>query len=191
MMKKVALLLPNGYEEMEALAVVDMLRRADVQVDMVSITGKLLTIGDHNVRIEADLLLEDIRNKEYDMIVTPGGLPGTKMLQADTRVHELIRKQLADKSRYVASICASPMVLESAGVAKDYRGTCYPGCEANISYKEFSEDIVCQDGNLITSRGPATALSFAFKLVEVLAGPEKRKELEEGTLYSLIHKHRK
>lgn len=183
---KVCLLLPNGYEELEAIAVVDLLRRASIPVDLVSITGSLETVGDHQVRIQADRLIEEIDPDEYQMLVTPGGLPGTLMLSRDERVLDLMRKFAADKTRWIASICASPLVLRAAGISAHHAGTCYPGCEGQVQFKEYKTDLVVQDGHLITSQGPGTAILFALHLVELLSGSETRRQIESGLLWDRL-----
>jgi len=184
-MARAMILLGNGYEEVEALTVVDYLRRADVAIDMVSVTGSLETTGDHSIRIMADKLLEQINPDDYDAVITPGGMPGTRMLASDERVLKLVR-EFFEKGKWVASICASPMVLEASGVAKSVKGTCYPGIERNVHFREHSEDLVVQDGRVITSRGPATADYFAFRLIEALAGKEKAEEIRQRTLADLV-----
>lgn len=184
-MAKAMLLLGDGYEEVEALTVVDYLRRADIPVDMVSITGSLETVGDHQIRVKADRLLEEVEPAEYDAVITPGGMPGTRMLAGDERVLQLVR-DFYGQGKWVASICASPMVLEAAGVANKVKGTCYPGIERHVTFKSHSEELVVRDGNVITSRGPATAMYFAFALIEALAGKEKADEIREKTLAPLV-----
>jgi len=184
-MKKAMLLLGNGYEEVEALTVVDFLRRAQIPIDMVSITGKLETVGDHQIRIYADRLLEEVDSEEYDVVITPGGMPGVKMLASDRRVTELVRR-FYDQGKLVAAICASPLVLEAAGISRDIKGTCFPGIEKNVHFKVFSENVVERDGNVITSRGPATAPYFALALIEAIAGKEKAEEIRDRTLISLV-----
>jgi 4-methyl-5(b-hydroxyethyl)-thiazole monophosphate biosynthesis len=184
-MAKAMILMGNGYEEVEALTVVDYLRRANIDIDMVSITGSLETVGDHGIQVKADRRLEDIDAGEYDAVITPGGMPGTRMLAGDERVLKLV-KDFFERGKWVASICASPMVLEAAGVAGSVKGTCYPGIEQNVTFKSHSEDLVVQDGNVITSRGPATADYFAFKLIEALAGREKAEEIRAKTLARMV-----
>lgn len=184
-MAKAMLLLGDGYEEVEALTVVDYLRRAEVAVDMVSVTGRLETVGDHAIRVMADKLLEDADPAEYDAVITPGGMPGTRMLAGDERVVKLVRA-FYEQGKWVASICASPLVLEAAGIAGKVRGTCYPGIERQVAFKFHSEELVVRDGNVITSRGPATAMHFAFALIEALAGQEKAEEIRQKTLAPLL-----
>jgi len=186
-MAKAMLLMGNGYEEVEALTVVDYLRRADIAIDMVSVTGSLETTGDHGIRVMADRRLEDIDPLDYDAVITPGGMPGTKMLASDERVLKLVR-DFFEKGKWVASICASPMVLEAAGIAGRVKGTCYPGIEKNVRFREHSEDLVVQDGRVITSRGPATADLFAFKLIEALAGRNKAEDIRQRTLAAMVER---
>lgn len=179
-MSKSIILLANGYEEVEALTVVDLFRRVDLTIDMISITGDLETVGDHGITIRADKLLNEIDSSEYDMLILPGGLPGSQQLTADEDVQQLLKDfRAADK--YIAAICAAPMALERAGLLKDYCGTGYPAVCRNI-YDDFCEDIVCVDRKLITAQGPAVSTYFALKLVEIMAGKEARDELAEGML---------
>lgn len=185
-MKHVAVLLPNGYEEMEALTVVDLLRRAGARVEMLSITGQLETVGDHQIRILADRLLEDVDVKSYDLVVTPGGMPGTQMLCASEKTLNFLRQAHAQENTYVASICASPLVLTAAGLSQRHRGCCYPGLEEKVRFAEAQDRILTVDGCLITSQGPATAMVFALKLVELLFGEEKRKTVEEALLWDRL-----
>lgn len=186
-MKKAMILMGNGYEEVEALTVVDYLRRADIQIDMVSVTGSLETTGAHDIQVKADKRLEDVNPAEYDAVITPGGLPGTQMLAGDERVLKLVR-DFFEQGKVIASICASPMVLEAAGIAGKVAGTCFPGIEQHVSFKSRSEDPVVRDNNVITSRGPATAIYFAFEIINALAGKEKAEEIRQQTLAPLVER---
>ena len=184
-MKKVAVFLADGFEEIEALTVVDVLRRAGINCDMVSITDNLSVKGTHSILVEADRLMDDSL-KEYDMLVMPGGLPGASNL-ADSRELVNLVKYFNDAGKYIAAICASPAyILPAAGIEYGKNITSYPGeeFERRLSNANYTEDIVCHDGNIITSRGPATALPFAYKLVEVLCG--NSEGLENGMLWNLI-----
>lgn len=166
-MKKIAVLLARGFEEIEALTVVDVLRRAGMDARMVSLDGWRVT-GSHGIAVQADTLWPVGIADEYDMVVLPGGLPGAEYLRDDARVQRLIPAML-DGGRFVAAICAAPIALEAAGVLAGRKLTSYPGYEDELS-GEYLQDMVVRDGNLITSRGPATALPFAFALVEALGG---------------------
>lgn len=187
-MSQIAVLLPNGYEEMEAIAVVDLLRRAGETVDLISITGSLETQGDHGIRIQADALIEAVKPSDYDMLVTPGGLPGTRQLQRHAQTRDWLL-HFAEQNKWIAMICASPMVLKSAGLSQNYTGVCYPGCEDQVGYAADRTELVFQDRNLITSRGPATALPFALKLVEVLQGTQAKTSLEQDLLWDRVKAH--
>jgi 4-methyl-5(b-hydroxyethyl)-thiazole monophosphate biosynthesis len=184
-MKKTMILLANGYEEIEALTVVDYLRRAEISIDLVSITGNLETISAHQVHILADKLIEDIELEEYDAVITPGGIPGSTNLAENDKVTALLQS-FYQGNKLVASICASPLALEAAGLAEKVKGTCYPGFEGQIHFKEFSEERVVKDGNVITSRGPATTSYFALAIIEELAGKETAEKVKNGTLMTFV-----
>lgn len=179
------ILLANGFEEIEALTVVDFLRRAEISIDMVSITSKLETIGAHQVHILADQQLEDINPEDYDAVITPGGLPGSVTLAENEKVKSLLQS-FYQKNKLIASICASPLALEAAGITEKVKGTCYPGFEDKIHFKKFSEEPVVKDGNVITSRGPATTSYFALAIIEELAGKETAEQVQNGTLMTFL-----
>lgn len=184
---KTMILLGEGYEEVEAITVIDYLRRAQIPIDIVSINETLSTIGDHGIEIMADKLLDDVDTDSYDMVITPGGRPGAEKLAKDKRVTDLIAQQVAN-DKYVSSICASPIVLEAAGVTKDLEGTCYPGFEDQVHYKTFHEDITYNDENhkVLTSRGPATAVYFALDIIRILKGDSKAQEIADGLLLPMV-----
>lgn len=169
-MKKIAMLLADGYEEGESLFVVDILRRAGFQADIVSTTGRMVVEGAQHIKAEADRLLEaDV--EDYDMIVLPGGQPGANNLNANESVLELVRT-FAAKGKWIAAICAAPMVLHTAGITSGRTLTSYPAEKYRTMFSEanYREDVVVVDGNLITSRGPGTTLPFAYALVDALGG---------------------
>lgn len=184
-MKKVAVLLANGFEEIEALTVVDVLRRAEITCDMVSINNETVS-GAHNIEVKANKILgEDI--KDYDMIVLPGGLPGAENLAKNENVLELLKTFNNDKSKYIAAICASPaLVLPEAEIEENRYITSYPDAEyAKILEKaNYVDELVVVDENLITSCGPATTMLFAYKLVDILGGDSNT--LKEGMLWNKL-----
>ena len=184
-MKKVAVLLAEGFEEIEALTVVDVLRRAKITCEIVSIEEKSVK-GAHNIIVEADKILsEDI--EDYDMLVFPGGLPGAENLANNQKILGVIRKFDKRKDKFLAAICASPaMVLTSAGIEENKYITSYPGddFENLLEKANYVDELVVIDGNLITSRGPATTLLFAYKLVDVLGG--NSNSLKEGMLWNML-----
>ena len=185
MKEKIGILLADGHEEVEALTVVDYARRAGLRADMISITDQLVVTGAHGIKITADILLEEAQEEPYDLIALPGGITGMQNLSDSQAVLKLLQTQ--DKEgRYVAAICAAPCVLEKAGLLAKRKGTCYPGFEKGLSLAEYKTDLVVQDGNLITSRGPATAVYFALYIVETILGQKKRAEVEEGILLPLV-----
>ena len=186
-MKRVAVMLAEGFEEIEALTVADVLRRARVECDMISI-GEISVKGAHNIEVKADKIIDDDL-EEYDMIVCPGGLPGAKYLSENQKLIEVIQKFDKIENKFISAICAAPaMVLTSAGIEKDKFITSYPGeeFEEMLEDANYTDELVVVNGNLITSRGPATALLFAFKLLDVLGIDSSR--LKEGMLWNLVEK---
>lgn len=176
---KTAVLLANGFEEIEALGVVDILRRADLDVDTVSVNETLEVTSSRGIKVMADKCFEDMDH--YDMLIAPGG-GGAWVLRDDQRVTDLFKKYF-EEDKYVAAICAAPMVLGKAGIVKGKNVTSYPGEEIESYLKEgnYKEDAVVIDGKMITSRGPATAMAFAYALVEILG--KDAESLKEGMLY--------
>lgn len=179
---KILVFLADGFEEVEALTVVDYLRRVDIEVDMVSITDKKEVKGAHEIRVIADKLLKDLSIEDYKGLVIPGGLPGATNLQASSGVVDIVKEIYKNKG-LVAAICAGPIVLQEAGVIKNKDFTCYPGFEEKIVDGNHKDLDVVIDGNIITSRGPALAVDFSLEIVNYLLGAEKREELKEGILY--------
>ena len=163
-MKKVCVLLAEGFEEVEALTVSDIMRRAKVTCDLVSIKDKKVT-SSHNVTIEADKIIDE--NMDYDLVVLPGGMPGASNLRDDEKVINLIKKQ-SKEGRLIGAICAAPIVLGRAGLTEGRKITSYPGYEDELPNCDYLEEAVVVDGNIITSRGPATAMAFSYKLLEAL-----------------------
>ena len=187
-MKKVAVFLADGFEEIEALTVVDVLRRAGMLCDMVSISEELVT-GAHKVVVKADKLIND-DIYEYDMVVFPGGLPGATNLSGNEKVVELVRK-FDSENKFIAAICASPAtVLSAARVEENRYVTSYPGedFEEMLDKANYVEELVVVDENIITSRGPATTLLFAYKLVDVLGG--NSEALKEGMLWNALEEEK-
>ena len=155
----------NGFEEVEGLTVVDMLRRLGIECDIVGKSDDIT--GSHGIVIKADKLLEEITVKDYDAVVLPGGLPGATNLRDDEKVISLV-KEMNKAGKIVAAICAAPIVLERAGVLEGRGFTAYPGVGEKIEGGNFKEELVVMDGNIITSRGPATSMEFAFSIAEAL-----------------------
>lgn len=183
-MKKIAVLLDDGFEEIEALTVVDVLRRAKFECDIVGINEEYVR-GSHNIIVKTDKLLDD-DFFIYDMVVLPGGLPGSDNLSKNKKVINLI-KEFNVNNKYIAAICASPaMVLSAAGIEENRFITSYPGdqFEKLLENANYVNELVVVDGNIITSRGPATTLLFAYKLVDILGGDSE--ELKNGMLWNML-----
>jgi 4-methyl-5(b-hydroxyethyl)-thiazole monophosphate biosynthesis len=178
-MSRVLIPLAEGFEEIEAVTIVDLLRRAGIEVRTASLAGREVT-GSHDLTVLADVRLDEVDASEYDMIVLPGGMPGTAHLKADPRVVRLLQ-QFAESGRYTAAICAAPSVLAHAGLLEGRRATSFPGflTPGSAPGIRLSEDAVVVDGKVATSRGPGTAVPFGLALIELLEGPEARREVQE------------
>lgn len=181
-MKKVAVLLADGFEEIEALTAVDLLRRAKVYVDTVSITEDYMVHGAHGINVQTEDLFDEINFAEFDMVVLPGGLPGTTNLNAHAGVQKVVR-DFAENGKYVCAICAAPSILGGMGLLKGRHAISYPSFEDKLTGAVITRNPVVQDGNIITSRGMGTSIDFALKLVEVMAGAEKASEIGDSILY--------
>lgn len=184
MTKSAAVLLADGFEEIEALGTVDILRRAEIPTDTVSMNATGTVVSSRKISVQADKLFEDMDH--YDMVILPGGAGAWKN-RDDKRVIELL-KQYNDQGKLIASICAGPMALGKAGIIKGKRVTSYPGEEIESYLKDavYVEEPVVTDGNIITSRGPATTFAFAYTLVDLLGG--QSEPISDGMLYSLYLK---
>lgn len=175
-MKRVLVPLAEGFEEIEAVTIIDILRRAGLEVVVASLAGSPVT-GAHGIQVAADAPLAALVGQDFDMIALPGGMPGAEHLKNDPRIAALIRR-LHDAGRPVAAICAAPMVLAAAGVLEGRRATSYPGFLAGAATSTVVGDAVVVDRGVITSRGPGTALDFALALVEELEGRAARQAIE-------------
>ncbi len=175
-MASVLVPLAQGCEELEAITVVDLLRRAGVEVVTAGLDDKPVRASRGTVLIP-DSTLDEALNREYDMVVLPGGLPGADHLNSDARIHGLL-KEMADTDRYTAAICAAPKVLASTGLLEGRKVTSFPGALDAFAGLDYQTAPVVQDGKLITSRGAGTAMDFALTLIENLVGKNKRDEVE-------------
>ncbi len=177
-MANVLIPLAQGCEELEAVTVIDLLRRAGIEVTTAGLDAQPVRASRGTVLVP-DTTLDAVLDKEFDMIVLPGGLPGADHLNADPRIHSLLKK-MTSAGKYTAAICAAPKVLASAGLLNGKRATSFPGALEGISTENmiYEQQAVVADGKLITSRGPGTAMDFALTLIEHLLGREKRREVE-------------
>lgn len=176
--------LAEGFEEVEALTCVDVLRRADIKVQTVSITGERTVMGTHGIPVVADVLYEEADYSTCEMIVLPGGLPGADNLQAHEGLAKHIcsfAKDAADKK--LAAICAAPQVFGACGVLEGKKATIYPGMEDYLKGGQPTGKNVTVDGNIITGMGPAIAMEFALALVKELKGKEAADQVAGGMLF--------
>ena len=177
-MHKVLVPLAQGCEELEAVTVIDLLRRAEIKVVTAGLDQKPVTASRGTVLIP-DTDLDTALQDDYDMVVLPGGLPGADHLENDERIKDILIKMVKSE-KFTAAICAAPKVLASAGILNGKKATSYPGCLASANNTNVSGDAVVIDGKVITSRGPGTAMDFALTLIESLTGKTKRDEVEKA-----------
>lgn len=181
-MSKAYVFLADGTEEIEALTVVDLLRRGKIETKMVSVMPERTITGAHGIRIEADLLFEEEDFRKGALLVLPGGMPGTTHLGN----HEGLRRVLAEffrEGKYLAAICAAPSVLGANGFLKGKRATCYPGFEDSLTGAVLCTERVVRDGSIVTSRGLGTAIDFALELISLLQGEEMAERIARGIQY--------
>lgn len=178
-MARVLVPLANGCEELEAVTIIDLLRRAGIEVVTAGLADGPVTAS-RGVVLLPDSTLDQVLGDDFDMIVLPGGLPGADHLDADPRIHTLLQR-MAEQDRYTAAICAAPKVLMNAGLLDGRKATAYPGIIDGqlAASSQLTDDAVVTDGRVVTSRGPGTAMDFALTLIELLLGSDKRRAVEE------------
>lgn len=186
-MAEVCVFLADGFEEIEGLTVVDLLRRAGISVDMVGIQGSREITGSHGIRVQADTVLEELDTEDTRLLVLPGGMPGTRNLGACASLAELLKKWNG-QGRRIAAICAAPSVLGELGILEGRRAVCYPGFEDKLRGAQVSQERVVTDGAVTTSRGMGTAISFGLELISLLRDKETGEKIRESILYG--HKTR-
>ncbi len=186
MHKRVMVILAPGFEEIEAVAVIDILRRAKVSVQICS-TEKEFVTGSHNITIKSDARLEfiDLNNDEYDLIYLPGGVPGVNHLAESEDVMNLLKKFNED-GVLIGAICAAPWVLDQAGILTKHEVTSAPTFKDKISPKSYVDEVFVQSGNILTSRGAGTSLEMGFKILETLGLEEDAKKLREDMQYNFL-----
>lgn len=181
-MKKTAILFADGYEEVEALTVVDLLRRAKIGCEILSVADSGQVTGSHGISIGTDRNFSGTDFSQYDGVILPGGMPGTTNLAADERVLALLRS-FAAAGKLTAAICAAPTVLAKAGLLEGKKAVCYPGMEEQLTGAKVSFDPVAVDGTVITSRGLGTAIPFALSIVQYFEGRERAEALASSVVY--------
>jgi 4-methyl-5(b-hydroxyethyl)-thiazole monophosphate biosynthesis len=185
-MAKTLVFLAPGFEEIETLTVVDILRRADVNVTVAGLTSNVIE-GKYGLKTVPDKSIDDVSITDFDAVFVPGGNPGYKNLRKDPRVINMVKKA-SESNKILAAICAGPTVLSDAGVLEGKECTIYPGMEKELESGggKPKQDMVVVDGNIVTSRGPATALPFALKLAEMLAGKQVAEAVSKKTLANIL-----
>lgn len=178
-MASVLIPLAEGCEELEAVTLIDLLRRGGITVTTASLGHQPQLTASREVGLVADTLLDNVMESDFDMILMPGGQPGTNNLNNDHRIHAII-KRLQHGDKYLAAICAAPMVLANAGVLNGKRATSYPGALDKEKWPDISicDEPVVVDGKVLTSRGPGTAMDFALSIIELLVNKNTRDQVE-------------
>ncbi|MCM1193237.1 MAG: DJ-1/PfpI family protein [Butyrivibrio sp.] len=181
-MSRLAVFLARGFEEIEALTVVDICRRGGVETDMVSVTGESRVTGSHGISVETDKKFEEVDFGGYDMLVLPGGMPGTKNLEAHEGLMARVDEFYAG-GKYIGAICAAPSIFGHRGILKGRRACCYPSFESHLEGAEVTSGPVEVSDNVITSRGMGTAIDFGLAILGIFCGAEKAEELARGIVY--------
>lgn len=175
-MKKVFVLLANGYEEIEALMPVDVLRRAGLDVSIVSTSEESFVTGAHNISVKSDLFLNDVDADNGDLLILPGGMPGASNLLENEKVKSLITS-FYEKKKWLAAICAAPMILGEMGLLEGKKATCFPGFEKHLKGAEVVKESAITDGHIITGRGIGAAMEFSLEIVRNLLGVDVANKL--------------
>jgi len=184
-MKKLGIFMADGCEEIEGLAVVDLVRRTGaIDITMISIGDTKQVEGAHKITFMADVLATEVNFDELDGVILPGGMPGTLNLGANETVNTVIKK-FAAEGKMVAAICAAPSVLGAAGILEGRHATCYPGFEEKLTGATALEDAVVIDGHIITSRGMGTAIDFGLAIIWYLLDDETAEKVKNGIMYDI------
>lgn len=183
-MKVAYVFLADGFEEIEAMTPVDVLRRGNIKVVTVSVTGKKDVTGSHGITIMADALFEDLTFGDAEWLILPGGMPGAKSLYEFEPLHELLRKQAASTNGMIAAICASPgVVLGQLGLLRGHDATCYPGFEDLMEGAKVSDRRVVSDRKFVLAAGPALAMKWALQILAITSGVNESDAVANGMLY--------
>ena len=187
MTKKVALFIENGSEELEFIAPLDIMRRANLEVDLISANNEDFITSSHNVKILADKKIDEVNNiLDYDAIVIPGGMPGSTLLRDNKKIIEFYQT-MYNSGKLVAAICAAPIVLSAAGITDDKEVTSYPGFDKEINYKNYNcEKAVVIDKNVITAQGPAVAILFGYEIVNYLLQDNTAEDVKKAMLVPVL-----
>lgn len=181
-MKKIAVFFGTGYEEIEALTVVDLCRRAGIDTQMVSVTECQQVTGSHGITVTMDRMFDEVRFDELDMIILPGGMPGTLNLEAHAGLMERV-DEFHKAGRFIAAICAAPSIFGHRGILQGRRACSYPGFEKDLNGANVVFNSVVRDGHVITSRGMGCAIDFSLEIIASLCGEDVAKEKAESIIY--------
>ncbi|MFT3982744.1 MAG: DJ-1/PfpI family protein [Lachnospiraceae bacterium] len=181
-MKICYVFLAEGFEEIEALTVVDLLRRARLKVETVSIAGTDMVTGSHAISVKADTKIEDVNLRQAGMLVLPGGMPGTKNLAECAELIEMLR-EFDETNRRISAICAAPSILGELGLLKNKKAVCYPGNEEKLLGAEVLKEEVVTDGNITTSRGMGTAIPFGLELIKLIVSETEAGAMKNKIVY--------
>lgn len=187
-MAKIYEFMANGTEEIEALGVVDVLRRGGMDVVTVSTTDDEFVTMSHGVVVKCDANINDVDMSDADMLLLPGGMPGASNLGA----HPLVEKALlaqAEEGRYIGAICAAPYVLGDLGLLNGKRATCYPGFESHLAGATYTAELVTRDGNIVTGEGPGATLPYAYEILGLFAPEDVVEGLKEGMMFNHLMSH--
>ena len=189
-MDKVLVFLADGFEEVEALTIVDYLRRVDILVDTVSIKNDFFVNGSHQIIVKADKLLDEISSDDYSALYIPGGTKGAERLRDDQRVIDIV-KNFDKNEKIIAAICAGPIVLERAGIVSDKRVVSHPSVEGDLKNigKYEKDQLVAQDSYILTSRGAGASIYLSFKLIEKILGNDAKEKLKPGIQHDFIENY--
>lgn len=182
-MKKILVLMADGFEEVEALAPIDILRRAEMQVDVASISEELTVTGARKARLVADILLKDTDVSMYDACILPGGYPGYENLAKSAAVKDAVVR-MHSEGKLIAAICAAPTVVAGFGILDGKKACCYPGMEGELGGAIPSMDKVVVEGNIITSRGAGTAIDFSLAILEYFTDAKTSEEMAKTIVYA-------
>lgn len=179
----IAVFFANGYEEIEALTVVDLTRRAGIETWMVSVTEERKVTGSHGIEVSMDKILKEVNFEEVDMIVLPGGMPGTLNLEACGPLMEKV-KEFDKAGKYISAICAAPTVFGHLGLLNGKKACCYPGMEDGLEGAEVCYDSTAAEGHILTSRGMGTAIDFGLRIIARFQGEEAANEMAKKIVYT-------
>ena len=186
-MKKVLEFLADGFEDIEALAPVDILRRGGVDIKTVSVMDTITVKSAHGVEVKADILFKDADIDGADLLLLPGGMPGAENLKNHSGLRNALLKH-NEAGKKIGAICAAPMVLGDLGLLAGKKATCYPGFESFLDGAEYTADLFTVDGNIITGKGPAAAFPYSYKIAEWFIGEDSVSGMKDGMIYSQLIK---